>query len=102
LALCVALGAGAPGQGEPALRQQLVYSEDFTGDPGYSSATELYHVTGASFPIATGFNRLYIGEISQPPMYGEHSAIRVDNIEIWSGQVAVNETSRGAIKGAYR
>ena len=66
------------------------------------SGVVFHQVSGASFPISTGFNRLYIGEISQPPSYGEHSAIRIDDIEVFDGIVPVERSSWGVIKASYR
>ena len=64
--------------------------------------TTLHEVIGASFPISTDINRLYIGEITSPPDYGESTAIRVDNIEISSGTSAVEQSTWGRIKSSYR
>lgn len=41
-----------------------------------------YEGLGLACPIDAGFNRLYIGEISYPPRYGDWSDIRVDNIVV--------------------
>ncbi|MFH1690922.1 MAG: right-handed parallel beta-helix repeat-containing protein [Candidatus Eisenbacteria bacterium] len=35
-----------------------------------------------AFPVAADFNRLYIGEITEPPQYGDQSDIRLDNISV--------------------
>ena len=64
--------------------------------------TTFHQVIGAPFPISTDINRLYIGEITSPPDYGESTAIRVDNIEISSGTSAVERSTWGSIKSSYR
>jgi len=94
--------AGSPNVGEWYHFELVYHSSNETADWTIESVGVFYQVTGVSFPISTGFNRLYIGEVTQPPKYGEHSAIRVDNIAVWAGEVPVERTSWGSIKASYR
>jgi hypothetical protein len=94
--------AASPNVGEWYHFEVVYHSASQTADWTIESGGVFYQVTGVSFPISAGFNRLYIGEVTQPPKYGEQSAIRVDNIAVWSGEVPVERTSWGSIKASYR
>jgi hypothetical protein len=82
---------------------EVVYhSAGQTADWTITSGGVFYQVTGVPFPISAGFNRLYIGEVTQAPWYGEQAAMRGDNINVWAGASAVESTSWGSIKALYR
>jgi len=94
--------SGSPNLGEWYHFDIAYHPSSQTVDWTVESGGAFYQVTGVSFPISGGFNRLYIGEMTQPPKYGEQAAIRVDNISVWGGETAVERASWGLIKATYR
>jgi hypothetical protein len=93
----------SPNVGEWYHFEVVYHSVSQTADWTIESGGVFYQVIGVSFPISAGFNRLYIGEVTNPPKYGEQSAIRVDNINVWLGSgVPVERISWGQIKASYR
>lgn len=96
------LTPSSPNVGEWYHFEVVYHSGSQTVDWTIESGGVFYQVVGVSFPLSTGFNRLYIGEITQPPKYGEQMAIRVDNISVWTGMVPVEKTSWGSVKAMYR
>ena len=66
------------------------------------SGMVFHEVFGEPRIMETGFNRVYVGEISTPPKYGEHAVMRADNIVISQPSTSVRELSWGAIKSKYR
>jgi hypothetical protein len=93
---------GSPTVGEWYHFEVVYHSASQTADWTIESGSVFYQVTGAPFPVSAGFNRLYIGEVSMAPKYGEQSAIRVDNISVWVGGSPVERRSWGSIKASYR
>jgi len=93
---------GSPNLGEWYHFDIAYHASSQTVDWTIESGGVFYEVTGAAFSISEGFNRLYIGEMTQPPKYGEQAAIRVDNISVWAGETAVERTSWGLIKASCR
>jgi hypothetical protein len=67
-----------------------------------ATGAPFHELLGAPFALSSGFNRLYVGELSKPPKYGEHAAIRIDNIVVSLPATPAEQMSRGSIKSKYR
>lgn len=94
--------SGSPSLGEWYHFEIEYHSASQTVDWTIESGGVFHEVVGAPFPISGGFNRLYIGEVTAPPKYGEQAAARWDNIAVWAGETAVERVSWGRVKALYR